>query len=172
MAVGAMLVLKIVFRVLLVGAFTPTVITLFTIVDSAMVMLATPWASLGVPRPERSRALRRVLGVSITLLFFCGLVNLMLQLPLLAASSSDTVLLVIRIFIEAIPQSVLNGPALGPVWAVFVWLIAAGVGYGWLMVRLPPPAKVPAPSKAPPPGTRGVRPRPGPPARPAPRRRA
>jgi hypothetical protein len=118
-----------------------------------------------MPRPERSRALRRATGVSITLLFFCGLVNLLLQLPLLAASSSDAVLLVIRIFIEAIPQSVLNGPGLGPVWALLVWLVAAGAGYGWLMLRLPA-AKAPDPAKAPPPGPRGVRPRPGQPERP------
>src|SRR5438132_3516406 len=115
--IGLMAVFKIVFRYTLIGAFTPAVVLLYTIIDAAAAVVITPWVSMGRPLATRETALRRAGLVAAAILVSVGVVNTILQVPLLVAQSSGDVMLAsLRVLLEGVPQSFL----LGPIGAVFL----------------------------------------------------
>src|SRR5919202_4294152 len=83
-----MSVMKIAFRYTLIGAFTPAVVLFFSILDAAMVVVMTPWASMGRPPPRRG-LYRRALFVALVSTLVLAFVNLLLQLPLIYYGSAD-----------------------------------------------------------------------------------
>jgi hypothetical protein len=137
-----MAVFKIVFRFTMIGAFTPAVVLLYTIIDAAAAIVITPWVSMGRPLPSRESSMRRAATVAGLMLLSVGIVNTLLQVQLIMAQSSgDLVLSALRVALEGVPQSFL----LGPIGAVFLWGLATAIGWAWVKLRLPsPPAAPPA----------------------------
>src|SRR5438552_781564 len=136
LAIGVMAAFKIVFRFTMIGAFTPAVVLLYTIIDAAAAIVITPWAAMGRPLPTRGPSMRRPGVLAAVILLAIGVVNTLLQIPLIAAQSSgDAVLTALRVLLEAVPQSFL----LGPIGAVFLWGLATAIGFVWMRLRLPSP---------------------------------
>src|SRR5205823_7258511 len=123
---------KVAFRYTLIGPLTPAVVLLFSIVDAAMIVVLTPWASMGRPRPPRSRIYRRALFVAFVSTLVLALVNLLLQVPLIYYGSADALEAVLRILFEALPRSFF----ISPLGGLAVMLVASAVGWGWLKLRL------------------------------------
>jgi hypothetical protein len=123
---------KIAFRYALIGAFTPALVQVFSIVDAAAIVILTPWASMGRP-PPRKRLYRRALLVALVSTLVLALVNLLLQVPLIYYGSTDTLEALLRILFEALPRSFF----INPLGGLAVMLLASAVGWGWLKLRLP-----------------------------------
>src|SRR3989442_12505848 len=80
---------KIAFRYALIGAFTPVLVQIFSIVDAAAIVILTPWASMGRPLPPRKRIYRRALLVAFVSTLPLALVNRLLQVPLISHGSTQ-----------------------------------------------------------------------------------
>jgi hypothetical protein len=130
---------KIVVRYTLIGTFTPAVVLLFAIVDTAMILVMVPWASMGRPLPVRGRALLRALLVAFASTLVLALVNTMLQIPQIYGKSADLFEVVFRIGFEAFPGSFFPSPLGGSnlFGGLLVALIATLVGWVWMSLRLP-----------------------------------
>ncbi|HEY3110572.1 MAG TPA: hypothetical protein VGL23_17570 [Chloroflexota bacterium] len=124
---------KIAFRYALIGAFTPVLVQVFSIVDAAAIVILTPWASMGRPLPRRNRIYRRALLVAFVSTLVLALVNLLLQVPLIYYGSTDTLEALLRILFEALPRSFF----ISPLGGLAVMLLASAVGWAWLKLRLP-----------------------------------
>lgn len=135
--IAVLIVLKLVVRFVLIGAFTPSAVALFTVLDVVAVVLTAPWVAAGPPLPARPYLLKRAFRVASILAVMLALTNVALQLPLLFARSRDTTVALIRVATEAIPNSLLNGPLVGPLWGIAAIGVAGGFAFSWLLIRVP-----------------------------------
>ena len=133
-----MTLLKVAFRYLVIGPFTPAVVFLFAIVDAAMTIVMTPWVSMGRPLPARRAIYRRALLVAAVSTVVLALVNTALQVPSVAATSTDTLEVILRLALDAFPRSFFPSPV-GPnlIGGLVVVLIASATGWAWMKLRLP-----------------------------------
>jgi hypothetical protein len=132
---GAMLALKLAARFTLIGVFTDRAIQFFAIVDAAVIILAAPWAAAAAPKPARADAWLRAVRTAATLTLGLWAMNLALQFPLTLARSNDALEAVLRLLTAGLANAVLAGP----VGAVGLFVLASGLAWGWLMLRLPRP---------------------------------
>src|SRR5690349_7249781 len=126
-------VVKLVVGWAVIGALTPPAIQLFTIVDAAMTVVLTPWAAMGLPLPKRRNIYRRALLVAAVSTFVLALVNLLLQVPGVYGAALDLTEALLMIVLVALPRSFF----VNPIGGLLVMLLASGVGWAWLKLRLP-----------------------------------
>ena len=128
-----MTLIKVGIRYTLIGAFTPPAVLLFSIIDAAMTIVMTPWASMGRPLAPRNRALPRALLVATVSSLVLALVNTALQAPNIYYGSLDLIEAVLRLALEAFPRSFF----INPIGGIVVILISTAVGWAWMQLRLP-----------------------------------
>jgi hypothetical protein len=129
----AMLALKLIARFTLIGAFTDAAIQFFAIVDAVVIVLGSPWAASGAPKPTRALARSRALKTAVTLTFGFWAMNVALQFPLMLNRSSDALEAVLRLLSAGLSNAVLAGP----VGAVALVLLGTAIAWVWLLLRTP-----------------------------------
>ncbi|HZR01323.1 MAG TPA: hypothetical protein VFC93_21155 [Chloroflexota bacterium] len=137
LVLGILLFLKLVARFTLIGAFTDAAIQFFAIIDAAAIVLASAWVASGQPRAQRHGARRRAMASAGLLTLGAWAMNVLLQAPLMAARSSDTLEAVLRLLMAGLANAALAGPIGG----LAVWLLASVVAWAWLLARMPAPPR-------------------------------